>query len=39
MKAIFPTTVTDQLAWLCVGWDAMADFRGRMEKNAIHKTG
>lgn len=39
MKALFPPTFSDRVCSLLMGWDAMAEFRGRQEKNAIFQTG
>lgn len=39
MKALFPSGVCDWWCWALVGWDSMANFRGRQKDNAIHKAG
>ena len=39
VKGFFSSSVCDFLVWLVIGYDAMADFRGRQEQNAIFKTG
>jgi short-subunit dehydrogenase len=39
MKALFPPAMYDYVCAMLMGWDAMAEFRGRQEKNAIFQTG
>ena len=37
-RTLFPPSVTDRILQFFLGWDSMADFKGRQEKNAIFKT-
>jgi len=37
-KGLFPSCVNDLVVWGTLGWDTMANFKGRQEKNAIHQT-
>lgn len=39
MKSLFPVALNDYICATLLGWDAMAEFRGRQEKNAIFQTG
>jgi all-trans-retinol dehydrogenase (NAD+) len=38
-KTVFPASTNDLVLKLVLGFDAMADFKGRQEQNAIHKIG